>query len=195
MTEAEFYTAEEQAEQARYEQAAWEDAQEAEQEDLEEVIILDDASAEYLLRRIAEADAELERLTYWYKRQLEKAKQIHDRTVEWATRSLRGYFNMVPAKETKTQRKYELPGGTLLLKAQQPKYEVVDAELVPWLKENGRTDMIRIKEETAWADLKKELHPTPDGTGMMTADGEILPGVLVIQRDPVFTATPNTKKN
>ena len=166
----------------------------SEDDDLQEVAVLDDASAEYLLRRIADADAELERLTDWYKRQLEKAKQIHDRTVEWATRSLRGYFDMVPAKETKTQRKYELPGGTLLLKAQQPKYEVVDAELVPWLKDNA-PEFIRVKEEAAWNDLKKELQLTPDGTGVMNADGEILPGVLVTQRDPVFTATPNTKKN
>ena len=174
---------------------AYEEETLEEEDDLQEVVVLDDASAEYLLKRIAEADEEYERLVSWYKRQAEKAKVIRDRTVEWATRSLRGYLDLVPAKETKTQKKYELPSGTLLLKVQQPKYETKDAELIPWLKENGRTDMIRIKEEAAWGDLKKELFPTPDGAGMMTADGEIVPGVTVTQRDPIFTATPNTKRN
>lgn len=165
-----------------------------EETDLEEVAVLDDASAEYLLRRIAEADEQYDRMVAWYKQQAEKAKQIHDRTVEWATRSLRGYLDLVPAKQSATQRKYELPGGTLLLKKQQPEYETADEKLVPWLKENGMTDMIKVTEKAKWGDLKKELKLTPDGTEMMTADGEVVPGIKVIQRDPVFTATPNTKR-
>lgn len=166
-----------------------------EEEQIEEVAVLDDASSEYLLHRIAEANEQYDRMASWYKQQTEKAKQIRDRTVAWAERGLRAYLDMVPAKETKTQKKYELPGGTLLLKAQQPKFDVVDAELVPWLKNNGSAEYVKVKEEANWADLKKQIQLTPDGTGVMNSDGEILPGVTVTMRDPVFTATPNTKKN
>lgn len=167
----------------------------SEEEQIEEVAVLDDASAEYLLRRIAEANEQFDRMVSWYKQQTEKAKQIRDRTVAWAERGLRAYLDMVPAKETKTQRKYELPGGTLVLKTQQPTFEVVDKELVPWLKENGSAEYIRVKEEVNWGDLKKQVTVTPDGAGVMTSDGEILPGVIVTMRDPVFSAIPNTKKN
>lgn len=167
-------------------EAIKENIMEEEEEQLEEVIVLDDASAEYLLRRIKEANEQFERMKAWYSHQLEKAKAICDRTVAWAENSLRGYFNMVPTKDTKTQKKYELPGGTLILKAQQPKFEVDDEKLVPWLKENGAAEYVNVKESANWEELKKQVQLAPDGTGVVNADGEILPGITVEEREPVF---------
>ena len=156
------------------------------QEELQEVAVLDDASAELLMRRIREADEQYERMEAWYKFQLEKAKEIRDRTVEWAERSLRAYFDMVPTHDTKTQRKYDLPGGTMTLKRQEPQYDVNDEQTVPWLKAN-RPELVRVKEETDWAKLKKELILAPDGERMMTKDGEIVPGVTATVRPDKFT--------
>lgn len=166
-----------------------------EEERLDEVACLDDSSAEYLLRRIREANEQFDRLEAWYALQLNKAMEIRDRTIAWAERGLQAYLEMVPAaKRTKTQVSYELPGGKLVLKAQAPEYERDDAELVPWLKNNGLTDLVKVKESANWAELKKTLKEGPDGTCMITADGEIVPGVKVEQRPPKFTATPTEKK-
>lgn len=168
----------------------------SEEEQIEEVAVLDDASAEYLLRRIAEANEQYDRLVAWYELQQKKAQEIRDRTVAWAERGLRSYLEMIPAaKRTKTQLSYELPGGKLVLKNQGPEYERDETALVPWLKENGLTDLVKVKESANWAELKKTLRETPDGASMMTEDGEIVPGVKVTQREPKFEAIPNTKRN
>lgn len=166
-----------------------EEEQTQEEEELQDVAVLDDASAEILLAQIREANKQYEKMESWYKFQLEKAKAVRDRTVEWAERSLRAYFDMVPTKRAKTQRSYELPSGKLILKEQQPKYDVKDDELVPWLEKNGWSESVKIKKEAAWADIKKALTITPDGKGMMTEDGEIVPGVTVELRAPKFSVT------
>lgn len=164
-----------------------------EQEELEDVAIFDDTSAEMLLKRIREADEQYERMEAWYDRQKEKAKALHDRTVEWAERCLRAYFEYLPVKKTKTQMSYELPSGKLVLKAQQPEYERSDETLIPWLKEN-KPEFIKIKESTDWMELKKVLQIGPDGTTMCTEDGEVVPGIKVEPREPKFTVTVNKKE-
>lgn len=157
------------------------------EEGLEEVIVLDDTSAEMMVQRIKEADEQYDRMKAWYEHQLQKAKEIHDNTVEWAKRNLQGYLGIVPARQTATETKYELPGATLVLKKQQPKYDVDNAEMVPWLKENGMGDFVKttVKEEAAWGELKKTLIKAPDGT-YVTEDGEVPPGLTVTQRPDEF---------
>lgn len=162
---------------------------EEENEEQEEVAVLDDASAEMLLDRIRWANQQYDRMESWYKKQLEKAAAVRDRTVAWAERGLRDYLNMVPVKKTKTQVSYELPSGKLVLKDQAPKFDTKDDELVPWLKANRMTDMIQVKEEAKWGELKKVLKVAPDGKSMVTEDGEIVPGVTVEQRMPKFSVT------
>ena len=161
---------------------------ELDEEDLQEVAIFDDDSAEYMLRRIREATEQYERMEAWYTHQLEKCREVRDRTVAWAENNLRGYLDMVPAKATKTQRSYELPGGKLVLKHQAPKFETKDEELVPWLKAN-RPELVKIKESSDWENLKKELKISPEGTSMVTEDGEIVPGITVTPREDKFTVT------
>ena len=162
--------------------------EENELEDLEEVIVLDDASAEMLLQRIKEAEEQYERMEAWYTLQMSRAKQLRDRTVAWAEGSLRAYFDLVPTKNTKTQRTYELPGGKMVLKHQAPSFDQNDEKLVPWLKAN-RPELVKVKESSNWAELKKELTISSDGTSVVTADGEIVPGVTVTQREDKFTVT------
>lgn len=153
----------------------------------QDVACFDDASAEMLLRRIREANDQYDRMEAWYATQLKKAMEIRDRTVAWAERGLRSYLEMVPAKRTKTQMSYELPGGKLILKQQGPEYERDENALLPWMKENGYGGLVKVKESVNWSELKKELRETPDGTAMMTGDGEIVPGIRVEQREPKFT--------
>lgn len=161
-----------------------------EQEDLSsDVPVLDDMDAEYLLGRIRKAEAEYARLEIWYTNMLEKARAKRDGIRSWAERNLRGYFETVPYKKTRTQMSYELPGGKLVMKHQEPKFETADAELVPWLKKNGLTGMVKVEESAKWAELKKTLKLSPDGTSMITEDGEVVPGITVTPREDKFTVT------
>ena len=60
-----------------------------------------------------------------------------------------------------------------------------DAKLVSWLKENGRTDLVKVKEEPAWGDLKKQIEVV--GSSAVIKDtGEILEGVEVLQAPDTF---------
>ena len=49
--------------------------------------------------------------------------------------------------------------------------------------------MVKTKESADWKELKKELKVAPDGKSMVTADGEIVPGITVIEREPKFTVS------
>lgn len=164
---------------------------EEEDERLEqEVPVLDDMDAEYMMGRIRAANAQYAKMEAWYTRQLQKAKELRDNTVAWAEGNLRAYFDTIETKKkTKTQVSYELPSGKLVLKHQEPKYDTQDAELVPWLKQNGLLGMVETKESAKWGELKKTLTLAPDGKSMVTADGEVVPGVMVTPRDDKFTVT------
>lgn len=165
--------------------------EEEQEEQLEQdVPVLDDMDAEYLMGRIRAANAQYARMEAWYAKQLEKAKALRDRTVLWAEGNLRVYFDSVDTKKkTKTQVSYELPSGKLVLKHQEPKFETQDAELVPWLKQNGLAEMVETKESAKWGELKKTLTLAPDGMSMLTGDGEVVPGVVVTPREDKFTVT------
>lgn len=154
----------------------------------QEVPMLDDMDAEYMLTLIRQADAEYQKMESWYAHMVEKAKEKRDRKVAWAESNLRAYFDLVPAKVTKTQKTYDLPSGKMVLKHQEPKYDTKDEELVPWLKAN-RPELVKIKESSDWANLKKELKVSPDGTAMVTEYGEIVPGITVTPREDKFTVT------
>lgn len=172
------------------------DEGELREDGLREVAVLDDASAEMILRQLKTAEEQYDRMKSWYDGQIQKLKEIRDRTRLWAETCLRPYFEMVPTTGKKILT-YEMPGGTLKLTRQDPEYKVTDAELVPWLKENKLTDFIEVKEEARWGDFKETLKdekkkirtiPAGDGTlAVVNADGEIIPGITAIPREDKFT--------
>ena len=163
---------------------------------LEEIVVLDDASAEMVIAQLRDAENQYERMDAWYKQQTKKLKEIRDRTRIWAETCLRPYFDMVPTTGKKI-RSYETLGGVMKLSKQDPEYEVNDAELIPWLEANGKTDFIAVKKEARWGDLKETLKDekkqvrtvqADDGTlRVVTADGEIIPGIKAIQREDKFS--------
>lgn len=154
----------------------------------EECGTLTDVDAEHLLRVIREANSEFDRMQSWYLHKIEEAQAARDERVRYAESALRVFFESVPAKETKTQKSYELPGGKLVLKKQEPKFETHDETLIPWLKAN-KPEFVKMKVYSDWAGLKKELKLAPDGVTLVTEDGEIVPGIDVTPRDDKFVVT------
>jgi len=163
--------------------------EEEEREEEQGFAVENDSAAEWCLKKIREARAEQLKWQEHYKAQIQRVNDETERTVAFFTAKLEDYFAQVPHKSTKTQESYSLPGGQLIRKAQQPKYSTDDAELIPWLKDNFLLDFVKVRtvESADWAALKKQLTISPDGEHMMTADGEIVPGVSVEQRGDVFS--------
>ena len=167
-----------------------------EEEELQEVAVLDDASAEMILKQLKAAEDQYDRMKAWYDHQTKRLKEIRDRTRAWAETCLRPYFDMVPTTGKKILS-YDMPGGTLKLAKQDPEYEVNDDELVPWLEANKMADFVKITKEAKWGDFKETLKDekkkirmiaAEDGTlQVITEDGEIVPGVTAKIREDKFS--------
>lgn len=167
------------------------------EEELQEVAVLDDASAEMILQQVKDAEDQYNRMKDWYDQQIKRLKEIRDRTLEWAQASLRPYFDMVPTTGKKI-RSYDMPGGTLKLSKQDPEYEVSDEVLVPWLEANGLSEFVQIEKKAKWGELKKTLPKNKageismilngDGTAqLLSEDGEVIPGVKAVIREDKFS--------
>ena len=115
-----------------------------------------------------------------------KIKELDERT-ERRTGNLKAmlmdYMQTVkPTKQTKTQTQYELLSGKLVWKKQQPLYERDEAALLTWA-ETTAPELVKVKKEVSWADLKKQAGVSGD---KLLLDGEIIPGVTVVEREDVF---------
>lgn len=146
--------------------------------------VTDDKAAEWCMKKIREAEADRAMWKAHYEAQMEKVNKAADESVAYFTARLEEYFASVPHKATKAQESYSLPGGKLILKKQQPKFEVDDDTLVPWLKSNFMAHLVKVKESADWATLKKVVNVS--GSGVTTDEGEVIPGVTVTQRPDVF---------
>ena len=145
----------------------------------------DDQKAEWCIRKIAEEKAELEKFLDWYNHQIERAKKRAENRIAFFEEKLKPYFASVPKKETKTQLSYQLPSGKLVLKRQGPEFEKDEGTVLDWLdRQPDGKNYIKIKETLDWSGLKNVL--TIAGGRMVTEDGEIVPGITVMERPDVF---------
>lgn len=158
----------------------------AEEAESDRFVIDDDGKADWAVRKIREAEAEIIQWRSYYKDALEKIEKRQQSRIEYLKAMLAAYFDTVPHHETKTQASYQLPSGKLVLKVGGPKFTTDDAVLAAWLKENNMTDLIKteIKEKPMWGELKKNV--LVNGENVVTEDGEIVPGVTVEEQPPVF---------
>ena len=153
--------------------------------EMEGFVIDTDAKAEWALKKIREARADRDTWVTWYK---DKIREITEQT-EFDTMNLEhmlaDYFATVPHKKTKTQESYKLPGGKLVLKTQDPEYKRDDKEVIAWAKANNLGQYVKVKEELAWSELKSATEVFEGH--IVTEEGEIVPGVEVVNRDAKFS--------
>ena len=149
--------------------------------------IRDDGEAEWAMRKMAEAKSDTERWAAYYAEQLEKIRKSNDWQIALMEAALRDYFDRVPHRKTKTSEKYALPSGELVLKQQEPEWSHDDAALLQYCKENGLTELVKVKESVAWADLKKRLTVAEDGLVYDQETGEAIDSVTCTPREPKFT--------
>lgn len=134
------------------------------------------------------AQAKTQQIQDW----LERQKRQTDSSIAFFEGKLREYFESLDEKalkKSKTQISYGLPAGKLILKQQQPKYVVDNEKLLEWLKQSGKSQFIRVKEEPDWASLKKSTTVVVDR--IVDENGEIVDGVKVIEQTPKFVVEIN----
>lgn len=169
------------------------------QEVRERFTVDNDMKAEWCLSKIrsirAEQQrekAELERQMAFYRDQIEYINHKADDDAAFFESMLQGYFRSRVddgfTKATKTKVTYKLPTGELVLKHREPEYDYKSnqQQVLEWLKkqENGRK-YIKTAESLDWAAFKKAVSVKDDK--IVTADGEIVPGITVTQRDDEFS--------
>lgn len=147
-------------------------------------VIDTDAKAEWALQKIREARADRDRFVKWYTDKIKEIKEQCDFNTMNLERMLKEYFDSVPHRETKTQSVYDLPTGKLFVKKQNPEYKHDDKTVIDWLKKNGGNQFIEVEESLKWGDLKKAGAVV--GGKMFDENGEEIPGIEVVNKDPVF---------
>lgn len=147
--------------------------------------VTDDDGAEWCFGVIRDANAQIKKWKDFYTDRLEKAVKKQEARIAYMEFLLEGYFRTVPHDETKTQLNYKLPSGKLVLKKPALAMEHDDEQLLPWLRENIPA-LVKVKETPDWANLKKHL--TIVGNQAVDPDGEIVPGVSVVEKPAEFKA-------
>lgn len=150
-------------------------------------------TADWAIRKIAEERSEYNRLKDLADQQkaaieekVEAARRRMENGTAFLTSCLADFFNTVPHKTTKTTEKYRLLSGTLTLKKGTVKATVDDAKLVPWLRENGYGDLVKVEESAKWGELKKLLAYTGE-IATIQSTGEIVEGVTAYETPATFT--------
>ena len=140
--------------------------------------------AKWQIERRKKVVDDRDELIAYFKQQIEDVKADSEYKLGLIDRALRAYFNSKPHQKTKTTEYIKLPNGKLVLKKQDPEFKRDEAKVIEWLKKNNGTAYIKVTESLDWAQLKKDTSVLKDK--IVTVDGEIVPGVEVVERDAKF---------
>lgn len=152
----------------------------------------DDQKAAWCLQQIRRAQEEKAFWKEYYKKLTKSAEASCDETIGRMEQFLFGYFKTVPHKHTKTEENYPIPGGKLYLKNQDIEYEYEEADVIEWLKANKAGSFVKTKESLDWAGLKETLDYI--GDTVADEDGQVIPCIKAIEREPVFKVQISKKK-
>lgn len=104
--------------------------------------------------------------------------------VDFFTEKLKPFIaERLYGKKTKTLK---LVNGSCSFKKSQPKFQKDENEILAYVKANDEMQYVKTKESLDWVEFKKTLHFATDGK-MITADGEVVPGVTYTVEEDTFT--------
>lgn len=142
----------------------------------ERFVIKDDMQAEWAFKKIADAQAEIDKWTEHYKAQLEAITERNKSTILYMQGLLANYFDRVPKHTTKTGiEKYKLPCGELVRKPGGLDYQRDGETLLAWCKAN-KPELVKVEESASWSAVKAYIKET----------GEIPDGVTLVETEPKF---------
>lgn len=146
-----------------------------------------DQKAEWALQRIKESEEDFNKWLTYYNTMIDRCRQDMERTVSFMRQRLEEYFSLVPHKETKTQEKYKLPSGELIMKKPKSVWKRDEEKLYDWVTDNGLgSDYIQITRKLMWGELKKRFKELPSGVIVDNITGVLCDAITVEQSEPVF---------
>lgn len=150
-----------------------------------EIEVRTDIEAGWQLKQRKEIMKDRDELIDFYKARIKAVEEDAAFKLANIDRALYAFFQTVPHKKTKTQESYQHPLGKLVLKTQAPEFKRDDKTVIAWLKKSPDTvRYIKTKEELDWSSLKADT--TVLGNQIVNTDGEVIPGVEVVEREPKF---------
>lgn len=155
-------------------------------------VIDSDAKAEWAIRKITEEQAEHDRLVGCCQEEIDRytaRQEDYHQRFERRTTNLRAmlleYFCTVPVKETKTQQKYELPSGNLVMKKASSDFKPDNDKLRDWLEAAKMTEYLKTEVSPKWTMVKKQLEISAFGEIVFKETGEVLPeGCVTVETKP-----------
>ena len=138
--------------------------------------IQSDQTAEWALRKISDAKAELARWEAFYEQKLEAVRRDTQNTIDRMTALLQQYFDTQERRVTKTGiQKYSLPSGELIRKPGGIDYQRDEETLLAWCEEH-LPGAVKATIKASWSDVKAYIKST----------GNIPDGVTIVTTEPVF---------
>ncbi|MBS4535967.1 host-nuclease inhibitor Gam family protein [Clostridium sp. D2Q-14] len=164
------------------------------EENKETWYIKDDLAADFALDMIREKKAEFKRFKMIVDAKIdqlmeamEKEEKEMKKGVSFFEAKLHEYFSSIDMKKikvTKTQGKYTLPSGQLIMKIRGPEYKRDNDKLVEYL-EKERPELVKIKKSPDWVKYKKSIGNV-DGVAVDLDTGEKLDCIKIVEREPEF---------
>lgn len=151
-----------------------------------------DDDAKWCIEQIRLAKAEKDFWKGYYKEAQEKVVASCDDIIARMELYLMGYFKTVPHQYSKTEEKYDLPNGKIMMKKQNISYDYDESEVIEWLKKNKAGAFVKVKESLDWDGLKNTLMVI-EGT-VADGDAEIIPCITATEHEPVFKVQISKKK-
>ncbi|RZV63685.1 hypothetical protein CHCC20487_2835 [Bacillus licheniformis] len=151
----------------------------------------------YFKRKQAEIDAvadkqierlkmEIEQLEHWQeeaKKEYVERENFYKHRLE---RYMREEVRKMQENGKKPKKTIKLPYGTIKLVKQQPEYQRNENDLLEYAESKG---FVRVKKDVDWAAIKNKAKVF--GDKLIDADGELIPGVTVVDREDKFTVEVN----
>ena len=127
------------------------------------------------------ANAEIDRIQSWFKKQ--------DEAFQYSKQFIEGLIGKYAKEQRKLDEKWKgkSPYGKVGFRKQQPMWDYGDEDkLVKYMEENGLSDMVKIEKKPMKAELKLALI-VKDEKAINALTGEVVPGIMVEDREPVLT--------
>lgn len=128
--------------------------------------VKDDLGADWVLDKIIEEKVALRRFEMTVNTKisqlqlhLKKEQEKANREIEFFESKLREYFETVQdkARETKTQKVYKLPSGSLKMRKESTTIDYDKAKLLEYAEQEKLEDLIKVTKDFKWAEFKKVL--------------------------------------
>ena len=153
-------------------------------EPMEEIEVRSTIEAKWQFEQRRKIIEDRDELISYYEEQIRKVKEDAQFKITVIERALFAFFQTVEHHKTKTQESWSIPAGKLIMKKQAPEFKRDDKTVIDWLKANKGEQYVKTVESLDWANLKKDT--TGVGGQIVTADGEFIPGVEVVEREDKF---------